>query len=523
MNFVDELVSVVIPVYNTAPYLRACLDSVKNQSYKNLEIIVINDGSTDNSVEIIKEYVESDNRFILYEQSNHGLGYTRNKGIQLSTGEYIFFLDADDKLPKNAILHLLKAIKNSDVDYAAGKILRFNNERKYVPKRHHEYKLYTKNMTVHLSEHPELLQDSVACNKLWKKKFIVKNQLSFTEGRYYEDLNFTLKAAVLAKKIAIIKNEVYLWRVRDNGGPSSITQQNMRLQNTLDRIDALEQSRKWLMSQDVPTSIIEEYDRKCLIDILRLHVTKYALVEQTERNEWENRVYRFVSEIPEKSAETLPEVEKILHELVKDKNYVDLDLFSQMYLNMETEQLVIQENQSFHFKGRNRTYEISSFIKPKVIVKSIEIDNKRWFLNGSLTIPKASKHFSGYLYAINRNDNKKVMIGELKAIPSRQHEIYPYMYQNFEIKLDSKLLANSKWNATFDFYYKLNGIDAKFRRSRVRMSPSLTNSYTIRDGNMTFELYQTKLNNLSIKVIRDKGIFLKLLSKIKLAFSKRVR
>lgn len=91
-------VSVIIPVYNSAKYLKACLESVVNQSLKEIEIICINDGSTDSSDEILLEYAKNDDRIVYIKQANQGLSITRNNGIKVATGEYIGFLDSDDTI-----------------------------------------------------------------------------------------------------------------------------------------------------------------------------------------------------------------------------------------------------------------------------------------------------------------------------------------------------------------------------------------------------------------------------------------
>ena len=96
------LLSVIIPVYNVEPYLEQCLDSVINQTYKNLEIICINDGSTDNSLKILEKYQKKDNRIKLINQKNKGLSEARNAGLDVAKGEYIAFVDSDDYLELNA-------------------------------------------------------------------------------------------------------------------------------------------------------------------------------------------------------------------------------------------------------------------------------------------------------------------------------------------------------------------------------------------------------------------------------------
>ena len=100
----NKKISIIIPVYNAEKYLKCCLDSILNQSYKNLEIIIINDGSTDNSLKVIEEYKKNDNRIILISQKNQGVSKSRNNGLELATGDYIMFIDPDDWIHVSSFL-----------------------------------------------------------------------------------------------------------------------------------------------------------------------------------------------------------------------------------------------------------------------------------------------------------------------------------------------------------------------------------------------------------------------------------
>lgn len=114
------LVSIIIPVYNKQDYLTDCIDSVLSQDYKNLEVIIINDGSTDNSEKIINKWIVKDYRIRYFTQSNKGVADTRNRGISIAKGEYIFLLDADDLLDKKAISKLVNYINQTNADIVIG-------------------------------------------------------------------------------------------------------------------------------------------------------------------------------------------------------------------------------------------------------------------------------------------------------------------------------------------------------------------------------------------------------------------
>ena len=111
----SPLVSVIIPIYNVEKYLRECLDSVINQSYTNLEIICVNDGSTDSSGEIVQEYAKKDCRIVYIEQQNSGQSIARNVGLERVKGEWIYFLDADDYIDLDCLEEMVSALRYGDV------------------------------------------------------------------------------------------------------------------------------------------------------------------------------------------------------------------------------------------------------------------------------------------------------------------------------------------------------------------------------------------------------------------------
>ena len=118
-------VSVIIPIYNTEKYLKECLNSVINQSLVDIEIICINDGSTDNSIEILNEFKKQDGRISVISQDNQGQAVARNKGLSLANGEYIYFMDSDDILDLTALEKVYSLSKENDLDLIIFKLINF--------------------------------------------------------------------------------------------------------------------------------------------------------------------------------------------------------------------------------------------------------------------------------------------------------------------------------------------------------------------------------------------------------------
>ena len=129
MNNNESLVSIIVPVYNVEKYLRKCLDSIVNQTYKNIEVICVDDGSPDNSIDILREYRAKDDRVTIIRQKNKGLSGARNTGIKNATGKYIMFIDSDDWVELNMVELMTKKMDNKNLELAVcGTINHIGNE-----------------------------------------------------------------------------------------------------------------------------------------------------------------------------------------------------------------------------------------------------------------------------------------------------------------------------------------------------------------------------------------------------------
>lgn len=203
-------ISIIVPIYNAEQYLRKCIDSLIKQTKLELEIILVNDGSTDATEKIIKEY--KDERIRYFKNKNQGIGKTRNFGISKATGEYIMFVDSDDSLVPNACELLLeKAIKdNCDLvicdfykEYDTGEIK--------------EEKLISFDDTK-LKEKPELISkiNLSPWNKLYKASLIQDNNIIFIEDLKYEDAPFVIKALKMANRIGKVNECLNYYYIRNN-------------------------------------------------------------------------------------------------------------------------------------------------------------------------------------------------------------------------------------------------------------------------------------------------------------------
>ncbi|MDR1245259.1 MAG: glycosyltransferase [Endomicrobium sp.] len=198
-------ISVIIPVYNTEKYLRQCLDSVVNQTLKDIEIICINDGSTDNSLKILNEYASSDNRIKLINLiANKGVSFARNFGIRLSKGRYIGFVDSDDWIDLSFYENLYLTTKRQDSDIIAAKTI--------VNVKRNKKSSWNWNKGKRDEKEIRLLSISYSWFKIYRRDFLIDNDIFFQEVRIFSDVFFTFISSMLAKSIIICQKGQYFYR-----------------------------------------------------------------------------------------------------------------------------------------------------------------------------------------------------------------------------------------------------------------------------------------------------------------------
>ena len=207
-------VSVIIPVYNVEKYLRECLESVINQTLKDIEIICVNDGSTDNSLEILKEYAQKDERIVVISQENSGVSIARNVALDCAKGEYVCFMDPDDLYPDNDVLEVLyNKAKENNVKICGGE---FSEFKENVIDLNQNFDgvlsgyLFKKNEIIEFDDYQF---DYGFTRFLYETKFLTDNNIRFPNYKRYEDPVFFVNAMVLAKHFYAVHKNVYAYRI----------------------------------------------------------------------------------------------------------------------------------------------------------------------------------------------------------------------------------------------------------------------------------------------------------------------
>lgn len=259
MNF--PLVTIIVPVYNVEKYIKKCLDSLIGQSYSNIEIVIIIDGSTDNSEEIIRKDYKAEHRIRVINQKNAGLGAARNTGIKNANGEYLLFVDSDDWIEPNTVEILLKQIEIDKSDiciYNMNYIYSDGTVRMHIPKIQEKRCISAREALC-----CELLGTEYKFhvpNKFCKRKLFVDNNIQFPVGKLYEDLATTYKLFKQDVKVSLLPDELYYYLQKRDG---SITTNKISEKMFNDLFEALHgiinyvQKLDWELDKEIQSVYVE--------------------------------------------------------------------------------------------------------------------------------------------------------------------------------------------------------------------------------------------------------------------------
>lgn len=245
--------SIIIPVYNVEAYLRDCLDSVLAQTCADWEAVCVNDGSTDQSLSVLKEYAEKDKRIRIVDQANGGLSAARNAGIKVAKGEYIFLLDSDDWIVPDALERLNNHIDGQDLLCFSGQKY-MEADKTYREPDKLQPATYASGMDYYNANALLSRDFPFVCTvlRLYRRVFLEQNNLRFTEGIYHEDNMFTPIVCYYAQKVTVIPDSLYIYRIR----PQSImTTINTRRMTDIVYI-ANTQTQFFLQMKDVDRTIV---------------------------------------------------------------------------------------------------------------------------------------------------------------------------------------------------------------------------------------------------------------------------
>jgi len=314
-------ISVVVPIYNVEEYLAECLESIAGQTERDLEVVMVDDGSPDGSAAIAGQFASRDPRFRLIAQPNAGLGAARNTGTAAATGEFLSFVDSDDVLPRDAYERLLGALDRTGSDFATGNVHRLTasgTRQAYFVSR-----VFTRTrLATHVTRDRVLITDRTAWNKLWRRAFWDRQGYRFPEGVLYEDSPVVVPAHFAARSVDVIAEPVYLWRERESGD-LSITQRRLEARTLTDRLDAIEKVVAHLAEHGPPGSA-RWYEESLLRDDLRYHLEVFDRADAAYRGLFLERVNALLDRADPGVLEALPAAERHKWELVRQRRSGEL-------------------------------------------------------------------------------------------------------------------------------------------------------------------------------------------------------
>ncbi len=328
-------VSIIIPVYNTASYLRECLDSVINQTLKEIEIICVNDGSTDNSLDILKEYAAKDKRIKIINQKNGGLGNARNNGVKEAIAPYIFFVDSDDWLDLTCLEKLFNKIISTKTDMCIYGLQKYDeiNDR-YIVDKYFDISCYDmrRNDVCDYKEISSVVfRRFGAVMKLYNKNFFMNNKLFFEEKVLFEDVFTHVKAILQAKKISFINENLYFYRVNRIGSIMNISRGE---KNIFDIFTAIECVEKFLIDKNIDKFLQKEYisfvdeqiafHQKRIIDIKLKREFNKKIMEFKEKSHLYHKVSIIIPVY--NTAEFLPQcLDSVINQTLKEIEIICVD------------------------------------------------------------------------------------------------------------------------------------------------------------------------------------------------------
>jgi CDP-glycerol glycerophosphotransferase len=307
-------ISVVVAFFNNEDDLGDCLDSIAAQTFADLEVIMVDDASSDHSAEIARAKAAADPRFTLIQPEHGGPGGARNRGVERARGEYLAFVDGDDVLPANAYELLLHALERSGSDFVSGAVCRVG-PRGITPSALHSRALKGRQTGTHVTRTPRLLYDVSVWNKLFRRSFWDRHQLSYPEGVVWEDLRLMTKAHVLARAVDVIPETVYYWRERAQGR-LSITQSRTSIANLRDRMTALHDIDQFIAAHSTGR-LLRAHQRKALKNDLWLYVQDLHKVTEAYRAEFTDLTNGYLDHVGSRVLRRLPATHKLAYYLVR--------------------------------------------------------------------------------------------------------------------------------------------------------------------------------------------------------------
>ncbi len=324
-------VSIIVPVYNVEKYLKKCLDTIIKQSLKDIEIICVNDGSTDKSREILTKYAKKDSRIVILDKENGGLSSARNAGMKIAKGEYLGFVDSDDWVDKKMFEKLYKNAKEYDSQMSICAVHKYDDTTKKIVDDDDYYTLgyFDKSFDGRAFNHFDTVDFMLdvcvmAWNKIYKRSFIEENQIFFPDGLIFEDGPFFYTAYFKMDRVSLIRDFLYYYRINR---PNSIVQKGDK--NFINILDVTEMIWNQMKNQPYYEQIKYYFLEKKFHDASY----RFKVIKKEYKEEFFNRLKAFEPFFGHElyDMQKVQEMNKWTHEhlvTIKEKSFEDYLIYS---------------------------------------------------------------------------------------------------------------------------------------------------------------------------------------------------
>ncbi|MFE9659702.1 MULTISPECIES: CDP-glycerol glycerophosphotransferase family protein [unclassified Streptomyces] len=458
--------SVVVPIYNVEEYLPACLDSLEAQTLRELEVLMVDDGSPDGSAAIAAEYAARDPRFTLIRKENGGLGAARNTGISRMSpaSEFLTFVDSDDVIPPDAYRLMITSLDESGSDFCTGNVFHLRGEKSWqVPL----LKMLSgeAQQRTHISQMPRLVADRIACNKVFRRTFWEKHGFTFPEGILHEDIPVVLPAHYRAEAVDVIGEPTYFWRLREGESAPSITQRRKEPQAIRDRVTAVTSVSQFLAKQSGPEFAVykKQYDDRVLRDDLRIFLRVLPDAPPEFHEAFLEATNRYLDTIDPQTVMGLPTLLRVQWLLVRKHQMAELLAL----LASQRRKEPIEVSGTFRKYAKFAPLEDAGVELPKAALRidkalglkaplrSVEWHDGKLVLSGDAWIDKIdidSKRGSLKVVQLKHNGSGRRIFAPAKnvhrpeATTGSGQKRYNYDWAGWELSLDpSKLRKGGKW------------------------------------------------------------------------------
>ncbi|MFE9726457.1 CDP-glycerol glycerophosphotransferase family protein [Streptomyces sp. NPDC005794] len=313
--------TVVVPLFNVEEYLGACLDSLAGQTMADLEVVMVDDGSTDGSADVAMDFSRQDTRFRLLRQKNAGLGAARNAGAAQShpEAEFLAFVDSDDVVPAGAFARMLAELDASGSDFATGNVLRLRANGALEQSPMFRRPMEKPRRATHVTRDWILLGDRIACNKVFRRAFWDQHAFTFPTGVLYEDISVVLPAHFLARSVDVVEEPVYHWRDRDG----SITSRRAVARGIRDRVTAVSTVSRFLADREM-TEARRRYEEHVLSGDLWLFMEALPDGDESFHQAFLTHANAFADTVEPAVLDALPLHLRVKWQLIRERRTAEL-------------------------------------------------------------------------------------------------------------------------------------------------------------------------------------------------------